>query len=456
MTPDIPSFLQPPGQSTIRFVDNGDAPTLTNVPSAESVREQLRPLGDMADFVIRARPVVARAGSCLGSLWMAWGYLALAFGILFIGGMFVAIVLFNKPLILNGAPAGKLEGAGFLAGFLLAWVAICGVWIWMSRQMRFNRDQLDRQWRLSLGPDVWIARRACVSQIIGRCRPVEIDRLSVSPTWRVVARLASGKTVPLSGPLPPFDAAWLRDALMEMLGHSVAPGEPAFPFVPAAEPAPRAGTNLPHRLTCTDSPWKSLAGVAALNLFWNGITGVFVYQAFWGEPRIQWVMALFLIPFGLVGLVLMILLGFVVYHFAVHLRIRRTTIELSEFPLRTGSRVAAFVSQPGRLPLRRLTVRLACDEEAECRAGTTTSTDTKRVRLIDVFEQTEIAADHDRPFAAGFEFDIPGDAMHSFAGEHNRIRWSLIVAGEFHGWPGFERQFSLVVHPCDSGKGPIA
>jgi hypothetical protein len=101
-------------------------------------------------------------------------------------------------------------------------------------------------------------------------------------------------------------------------------------------------------------------------------------------------------------------------------------------------------------------VRLACDEEAEYRAGTTTSTDTKRVRQIDVFEQNEIPADRDGPFAVAFDIEVPSDGMHSFAAPHNRIRWSLIVAGEFHGWPGFQRQFPVVVHPCRSGEGPIA
>ena len=455
MTPDNPSFPEPPGQSTIRLVSDAGAPTLTNVPSVESVREQLQPLGDMAEFVIRARPVVARATSCLGSLWMAWGYLALAFGVLFIGGMFVVIVLFNQPLNLNGGQAGKFEAAAFLAGFLLAWVAICGVWIWMSRRMH-NSDMLDGQWRLTLGSHEWIARRAEINRVIGRCRPADIDAVSVTPTGRVAARLASGRTVSFSGPLPPFDAAWLRDALTEALGLPAEPAEPAFPFVPAAEPAPQSGTRLTHRIACTDAPWKSLAGVAALNLFWNGITGVFVYEAFWGEPRIQWGMALCLIPFELVGLVLLVLLGFVVYHVVVHLRIRRTTVELSEFPLRTGSRVGALVSQPGTLALRRLTVRLACDEVAEYRAGTTTSTDTKRVRQIDVFEQNEIPANHDRPFAANFDFEVPSEAMHSFAGGHNRIQWSLIVAGEFHNWPGFQRQYPVVVHPTSPNEVALA
>src|SRR5262249_18889110 len=218
--------------------------------------------------------------------------------------------------------------------------------------------------------------------VSGSCRHDEIETVMVAPKRRVMARLASGRMVSLTGPLPPFDAGWLGDVLTKTLGRPVENADPFFPFVPAAEPAPAPGSTLAHRLVSSDGPWKALTGVAALNLFWNGITGVFVYQAFWGEPNVQWGMALFLIPFELVGMVLLVLLAVALSYAVIQLRIRPTTIELSEFPLRAGGRTRAFVSQPGRLPLRRLTVRLACDEVAEYRAGTTTSTDTRRVRSI--------------------------------------------------------------------------
>jgi hypothetical protein len=456
MMPDRSSFPDPPGQSTIRLVDEGGILTLTNAPSPEALRRQLQVLGGMADFVLRARPVVARTGSCFGTLFMAWGYLVLVFGVVFIGGMLTAVLFFNQPLNVNGAQVGKLQAAGFLVGFLLVWVALSVLWIWTLRRTMFNPGKLDGWWHLTLGSDDWTVRRADVAHVIGRCRPADIGEVSVAPKGRIVARLVSGRLVTLSGPLSPFDAAWLRDALTESLGRPLPPAELVFPYVPAAEPPPQTGRRLAHRLTCADSPWKSLAGVAALNAFWNGITGVFVYHAFWGEPQIQWGMALILIPFELIGLALLVLLGIVCCHFAIHLRIRSTTVEVSEFPLRAGSRAVAFVSQAGKLPLRRLRVRLACDEESVYRAGTTTSTDTKRVRLIDVFEQNEIPAGHDRPLATTFDFEVPADAMHSFAGEHNRIKWSMIVAGEFHGWPGFERHFPVVIHPPSSHEDSIA
>ncbi len=51
----------------------------------------------------------------------------------------------------------------------------------------------------------------------------------------------------------------------------------------------------------------SLAGIVALtltNAFWNGIVGLFIWQLY---REFQWFLCLFLVPFGLVGLVLMLL-----------------------------------------------------------------------------------------------------------------------------------------------------
>lgn len=54
--------------------------------------------------------------------------------------------------------------------------------------------------------------------------------------------------------------------------------------------------------------WKAadLAGVLFINLFWNGIVGVFVYQV---VVEFQWFLALFLIPFVLIGLLMMLALA---------------------------------------------------------------------------------------------------------------------------------------------------
>ena len=52
-------------------------------------------------------------------------------------------------------------------------------------------------------------------------------------------------------------------------------------------------------------------------------------------------------------------------------------------------------------------------------------------------------------FEAREAFTIPADAMHSFASEHNAVRWSIAVHGQPAGWPGFVRTFPLVVFPAE-------
>src|SRR5262249_62362676 len=111
-----------------RRVDQVSIYTLTNAPSPAALREQLQVLGWMADFVLRARPIVARTGSCFATLFLAWGYLVLVFGVLFIGGMLAAVLFFNQPLNVNGGQVGKLQAAGVLGGFLLLLVTLSGFW----------------------------------------------------------------------------------------------------------------------------------------------------------------------------------------------------------------------------------------------------------------------------------------------------------------------------------------
>jgi hypothetical protein len=45
---------------------------------------------------------------------------------------------------------------------------------------------------------------------------------------------------------------------------------------------------------------------------------------------------------------------------------------------------------------------------------------------------------------------IPAEAMHSFASEHNAVRWRLVVHGAPTRWPTFVRVFPVAVYPTPS------
>ncbi|MSR60351.1 MAG: hypothetical protein EXS05_22370 [Planctomycetaceae bacterium] len=417
------------------------------MPTTESLLDQVRILGPVGETLVKRAPAIARAGSCLGSLWIGFGWAMLLLGVLFLGGMLVATLLFNRPIDINGKPAANGDAALFLGLFMAFWIAFFGLWIFASRKAMFNRDRLDQQWRLVLGDDEWIAYRAHVNRVIGRVVSADVDRIDLSTTGRVVAWLSSGNRVELTGPLPPLDGSWLRDALLKQLGKPMESGVPVYPFVPRGDSYIGVGTILRFRLKRCDSTWMGLLVLAGVNLFWNGITGVFVWQAFWGESKVQWTMALFLIPFALIGLVLMVALAAGAYSVVIQSRIASTILELAEFPLQAGARCRALVSQTGPLTLRRLRVRLVCDEEATFGAGTTTRTETKRVRELEVFSQIDLSIARRLPFTETFDLDVPAAVMHSFEAAHNKIKWTLLVHGEPEGWPEFERTFPVVIHP---------
>ena len=47
---------------------------------------------------------------------------------------------------------------------------------------------------------------------------------------------------------------------------------------------------------------------------------------------------------------------------------------------------------------------------------------------------------------------IPADTMHSFAGEHNEIQWSVGVRGEIPIWPDVDEEFVIEVLPLRDAR----
>ncbi len=436
----------PPGQSCLRIEDDSDPVVITNAPSQERLEEQVAELGPMGAALLEAGPVTARVGSCFSSATTAIGWIFLVFGVVFIGAMAAAVFVFNQPFNFNGKPAGKDVAALFLGGFFAVWVTFCLVWIYFSRTAFRSSDYVDAQWRLVLSPDDWACYRIHTNQVIGRCSPDEIDRLSRATTGRVVAHLLDGKTVHLTGPLPSLDSGWLHEALTRFLGRAVEDIESVHPYIPDRGKHAVPGETLAWRLNRTDSPWGAVLTAAVVCVFWNGIVGVFLGFAFWGEPKINWWVAAFMIPFVLIGLLLICLVVACIYQAIVQSRIGDTAVELEALPLIAGQQFQAIVVQKGPLQLRRLSVRMVCDEEAEYRQGTTTSTDTKRVRDLQVYEQFDLIVERE-PLAEAFDLRVPADVMHSFEGLHNSIKWKLIVRGEPESWPAYEREFPIVIQP---------
>ena len=173
--------------------------------------------------------------------------------------------------------------------------------------------------------------------------------------------------------------------------------------------------------------------------FWNGIVSLFVY-ALWrdGELGLSCV-TLFLVPFALVGVALLVS----VPHQALALANPRPVIDLSGV-LHPGAQVTVgwrFRGAASRL--RRLVITVEGREEASYRRGTTTTTEKRVFATLPVVDTT-----HPLRIAQGSAaLELPPDTMHSFASAHNKVVWELKVHGDIRFWPDVADVVPLHVYP---------
>ncbi len=190
-------------------------------------------------------------------------------------------------------------------------------------------------------------------------------------------------------------------------------------------------------------PWVKVLGMAFMALFWNGIVGIFVNQFLEsyrsGSP--DWFMAVFLIPFVLVGL---LLVGLVV-RFALQAFNPRPQLTVSTASPRLGQSVQVQWQFDGSVRrLERLQITLEGREEATYRRGTDTHTDKEvfaRLPVLDTRDQMQMRR-------GATMVEIPEDTMHSLDADNNTVAWAFDVAGEIARWPDVEERFEIAVRPA--------
>lgn len=224
--------------------------------------------------------------------------------------------------------------------------------------------------------------------------------------------------------------------------------------------------NVPRVKSITDSPGEYLSyrlpilagqdgilGPALLALFWNTawiILLAVVVSGFWiNRPR--WIIAGLLIPFALIG---RWSFQYFVSQMRQRLGVGPTVVEISEHPLKPGHPCEVFVSQGGRLKLKRLSVELVCEEETFFRQGTDVRVERHQAFGQVISKQRDVEVDPQSPWEQQFSIQIPDNVMHSFAGTHNAIRWKFVVKGDSRPWPSFCRSYPVVVHPPGSTPNP--
>lgn len=221
-------------------------------------------------------------------------------------------------------------------------------------------------------------------------------------------------------------------------------GEPAAkaPGDRPGLPVPSAGGGAPLVRDAKLSPLSRLVRTTLAALFWNGIVGVFLWQLWrgWREGSFDGCLAVFLVPFVLVGA---LLLAGIPYQILALFNPRlRLTLTPGRLELGGASELAwGFRGRPGRI--RRLRITLVGVEEADYRSGKSHSTAREPFASYDLLDATlpiEIAG-------GSIRVHVPADTMHSFEAADNRILWTLKLHGEIRLWPDVSEELRVVVGP---------
>ncbi len=203
----------------------------------------------------------------------------------------------------------------------------------------------------------------------------------------------------------------------------------------------------PITLEPTISPLVKLFAAMLFALFWNGIVSVFLYHLVdeWRHGSPDWFLAVFLVPFVLVGLASIAAIGY----FFLALFNPRPVLEMQPSSPRLGESIHVqwrMRGNGGRI--NKLNIKLEGREEATYQRGTTTHTDKEtfcRMRLKSTEFAVEIAQGSART-------TIPEDTMHSFEGTNNKVVWAVSVKGDIPRWPDVNASFPIQVRPLRSSS----
>lgn len=226
----------------------------------------------------------------------------------------------------------------------------------------------------------------------------------------------------------------LRDGTMQALATALP--SPFGVELPAEVERPRS-------LSSGLSPGTELGCFLVIALFWNGIVSIFVSLVAhaWRDGRGDGCVTLFLAPFVLAGLGLIVL----VVRQALVLFNPRLELTLSRGALVPGTSAQVHWKVRGKTErLARLTIVLEGSEEANYQRGNEMKTDKEvfaSIPIVDVTHPLEIAEGSARVI-------LPDDTLPSFTAERNKILWKLKAVCEIPGWPDSEDDYEVVVAPA--------
>lgn len=240
---------------------------------------------------------------------------------------------------------------------------------------------------------------------------------------------------------------WATPAVVEVAGARVSGGSgavgsltsaPSSGLPPVEEPATTGYVTL----KAENSPLKRLLFTLVFALFWNGIISVFVVNVVkgWMEGDGDWFLTIVMIPFVLVGLLLLGLTAVAamgLFNPRPHLKANRKALPL-------GGNLDLQWTVTGRVQaVESLRIELVGLEWATYRRGKNSHTDEREFISIPVYETSSPSAIR----RGQAQFSLPSDTMHSFDGYLSKVKWLIKVTASVRRWTDVEDKFPIVVLP---------
>lgn len=219
---------------------------------------------------------------------------------------------------------------------------------------------------------------------------------------------------------------------------------PSIPDVKRFTDSP--GARLAYRLPSQNPENGALVALGIFAMAWSAMIAVFVVMAAENYLRSEmpWKLLLFLIP----GIYVAIRSARLFFRsFIRTLGIGSTTVEIEDLPLIPGREYRLEVVQYGRLVIKKIAVRLECEEESTYHFGTDLRTERQTVFSQEIASHGRDRIDWGYPLRMECVFSVPEDAMHSFQSKHNAVHWKIVVDGEANRWPSYSRSFPVVIYP---------
>lgn len=175
-------------------------------------------------------------------------------------------------------------------------------------------------------------------------------------------------------------------------------------------------------------------------LFWTGFSVVMLIMA-WNDAEMAGVA--FISIFVLIGL---IMLAAALWRYFSRLRLAAPIFMISNTELQVGERFNLEYQQTFKVAseIAGASISLMKQEAATYTQGTSTYTE-RHKDIVETYEIPGRQVEAGEVLRQSFSMAIPGDAMHTFIANNNKIQWFIHVHVDLINWPDLEDDYEIRV-----------